>query len=71
MSLPTKSDISKAIENGNSLRIKDLENFMPLSGIIGPESYSGGFCIVFPLINKNKKKALKINLMHLLILIRL
>lgn len=60
MALPTKSDITKAIETAGSLQVPFLKNFTPVEGIVGPESYCGGFCIVFPFSKNKEKKAVRI-----------
>lgn len=60
MSLPTKSEISNAIEQGGSVHIPQLQGYLPEEGILGPKSFSGGFCIVFPFSSGHNKKALRI-----------
>ncbi len=60
MSLPTKEDISVAIESSGAIKASELEGYSPVPGIIGPESYSGGFCIVFPFVKGRDKKAVRI-----------
>lgn len=60
MALPTKEDISLAIERPGAIKATELEGYSPVSGIIGPESYSGGFCIVFPFTKGRDKKAVRI-----------
>ena len=60
MALPTKEEISQAIEKVGGLNISQLQGFSPVSGILGPESYSGGFCIVFPFVKGNEKKAVRV-----------
>lgn len=60
MALPTKEDISLAIERPGAIKATELEGYSPVSGIIGPESYSGGFCIVFPFVKGRDKKAVRI-----------
>lgn len=60
MALPTKEDISLAIERPEAIKATELEGYSPVSGIIGPESYSGGFCIVFPFVKGRDKKAVRI-----------
>lgn len=60
MSLPTKDEISQAIERKGTLRAPQLNGFSPIAGILGPESYAGGFCIVFPFQKGNEKKAVRV-----------
>ena len=60
MPLPTKDQISKAIENNNNLIDPSLSGFKTLDGIVGPECYSGGFCLVFPITNGNEKFAFRV-----------
>ena len=60
MALPTKDEISQAIERSGSLRVPQLSGFSPIAGILGPESYAGGFCIVFPFQKGNEKKAVRV-----------
>lgn len=60
MALPTKEEISLAIERPEAIKSSELEGYVPVSGIIGPESYSGGFCIVFPFVKGRNKKAVRI-----------
>lgn len=60
MALPTKDEISQAIEKTSSLSVPQLEGFLPINGILGPESYAGGFCIVFPFQKRNAKKAVRV-----------
>ncbi len=58
--LPTKDEISRAIEDVNNISIPQLHGYQPCEGIIGPESYAGGFCIVFPFTNGYDKKAVRV-----------
>ena len=60
MALPTKDEISQAIEKAGKLNIPQLQGFSPIPGILGPESYSGGFCIVFPFVKGSEKKAVRV-----------
>lgn len=60
MPLPTKTDISRAVEQDSSIHCPQLQGFSCIPGIIGPESYSGGFCIVFPFVRGNEKKAVRV-----------
>ena len=60
MALPTKEEISVAIESGHSLYARELSGYEPVPGIIGPESYSGGFCVVFPFVKGNQRKAVRV-----------
>ena len=60
MSLPTKDEISQAIERQGTLKVPTLADFSPIEGILGPESYAGGFCIAFPFQKGNVKKAVRV-----------
>lgn len=60
MALPTKEEISDAIELGNSLNIPSLVDYESIQGLLGPESYAGGYCIVFPFSNGKDKKAVRV-----------
>lgn len=60
MALPTKEEIALAIERPKAIKTSELEGYVPVSGIIGPDSYSGGFCIVFPFVKGQNKKAVRI-----------
>ena len=60
MSLPTKDEISQAIERKGTLKVPQLNGFSPIPGLLGPESYTGGFCIVFPFQKGNEKKAVRV-----------
>lgn len=60
MALPTKEEISVAIESEYSLRAIELSGYEPVPGIIGPESYSGGFCVVFPFVKGRQRKAVRV-----------
>lgn len=60
MSLPTKEEISQAIERKGSLNVPQLSGFSPIDGILGPESFAGGFCIVFPFQKGKEKKAVRV-----------
>ena len=60
MVLPTKEEISVAIESGRSLHAIELSGYEPVPGIIGPESYSGGFCVVFPFVKGRQRKAVRV-----------
>ncbi len=56
MALPTKTQISDAVENSSNILDPQLAGFCPISGIFGAEMYCGGFCIVYPLKNAQGKK---------------
>lgn len=56
MALPTKTQISDAVENSSNILDPQLAGFCPISGILGAEMYCGGFCIVYPLKNAQGKK---------------
>lgn len=58
--LPTKDEISRAIEDISNISIPQLHGYQPCEGIIGPESYAGGFCIVFPFTNGYDQKAVRV-----------
>lgn len=60
MSLPTKEEISQAIEKPGTLIVSQLSGFSPIAGILGPESYAGGFCIVFPFQKGTERKAVRV-----------
>lgn len=60
MSLPTKDEISQAIDRQGTLKVPTLADFSPIEGILGPESYAGGFCIAFPFQKGNVKKAVRV-----------
>lgn len=60
MSLPTKDEIVQAIEQSGALNIPQLAGYNSCPGLLGPESYSGGFCIVFPFTNGQEKKAVRV-----------
>lgn len=59
MPLPTKDQITRAIENPSNILTTQLAGFSTKDGLVGPESYSGGFCIVYPLSNGIKTYALR------------
>lgn len=56
MALPTKTQISDAIECIDNILDPNLVGFKTIDGIFGAEMYCGGFCIVFPLENNIGKK---------------
>lgn len=60
MSLPTKDEIVQAIEQVGALKAPQLSGYQPCPGLLGPESYSGGFCIAFPFTNGKDKKAVRV-----------
>ena len=60
MPLPSKSQISDAVENVSSFLTAQLAGYVTENGILGPDHYSGGFCIVFPVSNGNTRKALRV-----------
>lgn len=60
MPLPNKSQISDAVESASSFLAPQLAGYTTENGILGPDHYSGGFCIVFPIQNGNKRKALRV-----------
>ena len=60
MPLPNKSQISDAVERVSSFLAPQLTGYIPENGILGPDHYSGGFCIVFPIKNGQQRKALRV-----------
>ena len=56
MALPTKTQISDAIENIDNVLDPKLVGFKTIDGIFGAEMYCGGFCMVYPLENSIGKK---------------
>ena len=60
MPLPNKSQISDAVESVSSFLAPQLAGYSTENGILGPDHYSGGFCIVFPIQNGSKRKALRV-----------
>ena len=60
MALPTKDQISIAIEDNNNILDPSLAGFKTIDGIVGPECYSGGFCLVFPVTNGSDKYAFRV-----------
>lgn len=60
MALPTKDQISISIEDSKNILDAGLSNFKTIDGIIGPECYSGGFCLVFPISDGIEKYAFRV-----------
>ena len=60
MALPTKDQISIAIESIGNILDPKLAGFNTIEGVIGPECYSGGFCLVYPVTNGNDKYAFRV-----------
>ena len=60
MALPTKDQISIAIEDNSNILDPSLSGFKTIDGIVGPECYSGGFCLVFPVTNGSEKYAFRV-----------
>ncbi len=60
MALPSKTQISDAVESPSSYAVTQLKGYAPEAGIMGPNHFSGGFCIVFPISNGDNKKALRV-----------
>ena len=56
MALPTKTQISDAIESINNVLDPKLVGFKTVDGILGAEMYCGGFCMVYPLENNVGKR---------------
>ncbi|MBR5698014.1 MAG: protein kinase family protein [Prevotella sp.] len=60
MALPTKDQISNALENGGNILDPELSGYDTIDGVIGPECYSGGFCLVYPVTNGTNKYAFRV-----------
>lgn len=61
MALPSKTQISDAVEDSSSFVAAELKGYKAEAGIIGPKQYAGGFCLVFPITNAGRnKKALRV-----------
>lgn len=60
MALPTKDQISNALESGGNILDPALSGYNTIDGVIGPECYSGGFCLVYPVTNGSNKYAFRI-----------
>ena len=60
MPLPSKTQISDAVEDSSSFLTPLLNGYEAETGILGPNHYSGGFCIVFPVNKGSYKKALRV-----------
>ena len=60
MALPTKDQISNALENGGNILDPELSGYDTVEGVIGPECYSGGFCLVYPVTNGINKYAFRV-----------
>lgn len=60
MPLPSKTQISDAVEDSSSFLTPLLNGYEAETGILGPNHYSGGFCIVFPVCKGSHKKALRV-----------
>ncbi|MBQ7690435.1 MAG: protein kinase family protein [Muribaculaceae bacterium] len=60
MPLPNKTQISNAVENSSSFIASQLKGYKAETGILGPNHYSGGFCIVFPIKKGKDRKALRV-----------
>lgn len=58
--LPTKEQISNAVEKPSSFIASQLKGYKTETGILGPDQYSGGFCMVFPINNGINRKALRV-----------
>lgn len=56
MALPTKTQISDAVEAKGNILDPKLSGFNTIGGIFGAEMYCGGFCMVYPLVNSQGKK---------------
>ncbi|MBR3022397.1 MAG: hypothetical protein IKH59_08565 [Bacteroidaceae bacterium] len=60
MALPTKDQISNSIESGGNICDPKLIGYNTIEGVIGPECYSGGFCLVYPVSNGKNKYAFRV-----------
>ena len=60
MALPTKNEICEAVENPSSnVLAPQLAGYTPKVGLVGAESYFGGFGVVFPFEKGNDIKAVR------------
>lgn len=60
MALPTKDQISNSLESGGNILDPKLSGYNTIEGVIGPECYSGGFCLVYPVSNGTNKYAFRV-----------
>ena len=60
MALPTKDQICNSLEAGGNILDPKLAGFNTIDGIIGPECYSGGFCLVYPVTDGVNKYAFRV-----------
>lgn len=60
MALPTKDQISNSLESGGNILDPKLSGYNTIDGVIGPECYSGGFCLVYPVSNGISKYAFRV-----------
>ena len=60
MALPTKDQISNSLESGGNILDPRLAGYNTIEGVIGPECYSGGFCLVYPVSNGTNKYAFRV-----------
>lgn len=60
MALPTKDEICKALEERGNILDSKLAGYDTIDGIMGPEFYPGGFCLVFPVTNGTEKFAFRV-----------
>lgn len=60
MALPTKDQISNSLESGGNILDTKLAGYNTIEGVIGPECYSGGFCLVYPVSNGTCKYAFRV-----------
>lgn len=60
MALPTKDQISNSLESGGNILDPKLAGYNTIEGVIGPECYSGGFCLVYPVTNGTNKYAFRV-----------
>lgn len=58
--LPSIEEIKNAISSPGNILIPSLKGYKPIPGLLGPEMYSGGFCVVFPFTDGTNKKALRV-----------
>ena len=60
MALPTKDQICNSLEAGGNILDPKLVNYNTIDGVIGPECYSGGFCLVYPVTDGVSKYAFRV-----------
>lgn len=60
MALPTKDQISQSVETNGNILDPRLAGFNTIEGVLGPECYSGGFCLVYPVTDGTEKYAFRV-----------